>query len=115
MSANRPFTTLDPEAIKKASPKVYKNVINWLSKASTEGNFLTEEMVKAFLYGNPRFLYDYFDDMGIVLSTMFNKENTQWTCIDSQGINIGVIGKTRKEAEEDAFNNIIKFLENNLS
>ena len=50
--------------MKEKYPKTYKSIINWLSKCSDEGNVITEEIVQAFLYGNPRFLYDYFDDMG---------------------------------------------------
>jgi len=115
MSKNRPFTTLDPDLIKKMCPKVYKNIINWLSKASTEGNFLTEEMVKAFLYGNPRFLYDYFDDMGIILSIYYYKEREEWECSDNEAISDHNPRKNRKEAEEVAFNKILEFLEKNIS
>lgn len=55
---------LNPKEVKQKYPKTYKSIIDWLSKCSDEGNVITEEMVQAFLYGNPRFLYDYFDDMG---------------------------------------------------
>ena len=67
MSKNRPFTTLNPKLIKSDYPKTYKSITEWLKKSATEGNVITEEMVNAFIYGNPRFLYDYFDDNGIVL------------------------------------------------
>ena len=96
MSKNRPFTTLEPKKIKADYPKTYKSITEWLKKCATEGNIITEEMVQAFIYGNPRFLYDYFDDNGQTLQPDLVKYND------------------RKEAEEALFEEAFKEQEGKL-
>jgi hypothetical protein len=105
MSESRPFTVLNPRQIKKDYPKTYKSIVEWLKKCSLEGNVLTEEMIEAFLYGNPRFLYDYFDDMKLCISII--TDGTEWnaTVADTQIVNFQ---KNRKDIEELAFNEAFK-------
>jgi hypothetical protein len=67
MSNKIPFTTIDSKVVKKDCPKVYKSIINWLERTAPEGNLVTEEMIHILLLTNPRFLYDYLDDMGIYI------------------------------------------------
>ena len=72
--------------------------MEWFKKGSEEGNILTEDILYALIYANPRFLYDYFDDQNIVLT------------LDE--IEIAVDG--RKKAEEELFFNALKEMEESL-
>ena len=111
MSKNRPFTALNPKSVKIDYPKTYKDITEWLTKSATEGNILTEEMIQAFIYGNPRFLYDYFDDRDILINITYTGELfVYWNNIDRNSRTAG----TRKAAEEAAFETALEIQESRL-
>lgn len=109
---NRGFTVMNPDAIKRDYPKSYKAIIEWLKHSSPEGNVVNEQIVQAFIYGNPRFLYDFFDDNDLLISidayrTGFEIKINQVRYVD--------VYKNRKEAEESAFKEVLIDLEEKLN
>ena len=118
MSDKRPFTTINPKKVKSDYPKTYSSIVDWLKKSATEGNLITEQMVEAFIYGNPRFLYDYFDDVDIVCSLDIPEKIECWIpVIKMPGVHLGYgqyLSHTRKEAEEALFEEAFKIQEDKL-
>jgi hypothetical protein len=115
MSTLRPFTTLDPIAIEKKYPKSFKLIKDWLTGSSPEGNVLSKEMMQAFIYGNPRFLYDFFDDQKYVITLEYNTKGWYyWLMEPDSSENLSQDFSSRKLVEEAAFINTFNIMEDKL-
>lgn len=98
----RPFATLKFKEIKRDYPKSVKDVTDWLSKTSIEGQPITEDILAAFFYANPLFLRDYFDDKGIYIAVIPPKENDDRWVFYISGQQESFTAENRRQAEEKA-------------
>ena len=105
------WLAINPIDVKEKFPKAYKNIIAWLSKSSIEGVPMTEEIINAFIYGNPRFLYDYFDDNQAVVSVFSQVDGFHYKF---DGEEISKPYPARHKAENDMIYEGLRIVEHKL-
>jgi len=124
---------IDIKEIKKNQPKAYELLRKFIENGLKEmqnrmtqniGSVKIEEIppvddriVEGVLYWNIRSLYDFLDqnnqEIGIGFSTLEGEKRYEYS-IGDDGVSIGEF-KTRPEAEQAAFEEAFKFLENKLN
>jgi hypothetical protein len=72
--------------------------------------------IAAILDGNPRNLFDFFDDQSLFINIMTEKGKTfSYNIIDYVSVGSTLMAKTRKEAEKEAIITAIGMLETRLT
>jgi hypothetical protein len=72
--------------------------------------------IAAILDGNPRNLFDFFDDQSLFINIMTEKGKTfSYNIIDHVSVGSTLMAKTRKEAEKEAIITAIGMLETRLT
>lgn len=112
MSNTRRYTTLNSREILKEYPQTFHNIVMWMkSVAEGASDEEVKQIVDFTLQYNPRMLYDFFDDNNIKISMLPLLDNTGAVSygINDKGL---VFAENRNEAEEKAFIEAFKTLEN---
>lgn len=85
-------------------------------KESIREEGIDNRNVGAILDGNPRNLFDFFDDQAFFINIMTEKGKTfSYNIIDHVSVGSTLMAKTRKEAEKEAIITAIGMLETRLT
>jgi hypothetical protein len=87
-------------------------------KESIREQGIDNEKIGAILDGNPRNLFDFFDDQSLFINITTEKGETfSYTIIINHqtGVSSTLMAKTRKEAEKEAIVTVIGMLETRLT
>lgn len=85
-------------------------------KESIREEGIDNRNVGAILDGNPRNLFDFFDDQSLFINIMTEKGKTfSYNIIDHVSVGSTLMAKTRKEAEKEAIITAIGMLETRLT
>lgn len=103
------------------SKQIFKEYIKriltgWQNFNKDNPEFIPEELsdmelersMEAVLFGNPRILYDFFDENNIFMSVHHNGYNAVFSVNETDG---GITYKTRREAEEAGFRRCFEEME----
>ena len=105
------------DKIKEKYPKAFDKYSEWLEDPTeiTEYGFLVYiEMNDKHHIVNRRYLYDFFDEQGIIISIYHDPEDLWQYDINDREVNTAVGIKSRTEAEEKAFEKAFEILENKI-
>jgi len=86
-------------------------------KAHVREQGIDEDKIAAIIDGNPRNLFDFFDDQSLFINIMTEKGKTFSYTIITDTVSVGstLMAKTRKEAEKEAIITAIGMLETRLT
>lgn len=85
-------------------------------KESIREKGIDNEKIAAIMDGNPRNLFDFFDDQSLFINIMTEKGKTfSYNIIDHVSVGSTLMAKTRKEAEKEAIITAIGMLEIRLT
>lgn len=85
-------------------------------KARVREQGIDDDKIAAILDGNPRNLFDFFDDQALFINIMTEKGKTfSYNIIDHVSVGSTLMAKTRKEAEKEAIITAIGMLETRLT
>jgi hypothetical protein len=113
--SDRNYPSIEPKVIIEPYPKSFQALVNWLPVQNQKDDIDRPMIAHQILSYTPRFLYDFFDDKKIYITISYHEgapdEGTFLWKINNEQIHYG---GSRIEAEQDAFKEAFKILEETL-
>lgn len=116
--SDRNYPSIEPTLIKDPYPKSFKALVDWLPVQNEQDEVNRSMIAHQILTYTPRFLYDFFDDQKLYITVFYHEgapdadegEGFLWKINEDKSH----FGGTRIVAEEEAFKEAFKKLEESL-
>lgn len=106
----------DPKDILNTYPKCAEKLIHWAKEIFPEdvretiGKEMVDTLIQGILGANPRFLYEFFDSQGVIITVQYMQNESIWLYYNNRETYSESEGG-RIEAEKKAFLKAFKTLE----